>query len=353
MVEARKDGAMAGTVRFRFRWQISPDGSHIYPGKNELRLRTTPAVLGRFEADETSPSGWVVVAETAVEFPPRLFAAMEAIADRRLPHGSDRTKDQAGNVDRWLRREAEVLPSTVLNVDLSTRILNLRDELRSEARRCYELVRWVTNARATHRPFLRGRCEFSLDGQMWHSAPSEPPGKPFDLRADWGIQLDSLPWNELSSLAARGQEEPVGHSLIREASSLRREAPRAAVVLGAAAAETALKSAISTLAPDAAFLVDKLQSPSPSVLLNDYLPTLTSKAPDPNFLMPPPKVLRRSIHWLSETRNRVVHSRNQILQFPDLPHALVHVRDLVWLLDYHCGHAWAENHISNELRSLA
>lgn len=305
--------------------------------------------MGRFEPDEDSPSGWVVQADLESAMPARQLSAMQAIAERRLPEGSDPSRVSVEDLDLWLRGEIPSLASTVLDAELSQWLFDLRDDLQGQARRCYELVRWVTNARSSHQPFRRGLFEFSLDGQSWHRSPAEPLGKPFDLRADSGIQLGSLPWDGLSWLASEGHAEPVGHSLIREASSLRREAPRAAVVLGAAAAETALKGAISVLAPEAAFLVDKLQSPSPHVLLKEYLPTLRSRASAPGLLLPAPRALRKSIHWLSETRNRVVHNRNQLIHFPELPQALIHVRDLVWLMDYHCGHEWAAEYISQDL----
>jgi hypothetical protein len=265
-----------------------------------------------------------------------------AISERRLPQGVDRSKDTAGNTERWLTGELLSLPMVIVPRYLGDFLDEVRGDLQSQARRMFELVTWVTDAGMRHhRPLSTGVMEFSLQDGSWVRAPAYGPGKPIGLRTDWGIDLDRIDWNNLVEFAAEGRSAPVGHSLIREAHSLMKEAPRSAVVLAAAAAETAVKEAITRLAPDAAFLVDQVQSPPIPKLVNSYLPQLKSRGEDPARLMPVPKHIAHSLTWLFNTRNQVVHNRRQAHFFPNLVEAILDVEDLIWILDYHGGQPWA------------
>jgi hypothetical protein len=317
-----------------------------------IELRDDPRTHGSIRPPGPGSDQWLSEADALLDVGAHLVDALELIAARELPDQCDLSKDGPGNAARWLSGESNSLTMAVLPEHVQQWFIEVREDLRVQARRVFELVRWVSNARDTHPPLAGGMLEFSLDGHTWHHAPSEPPGKPFDLRAYSGVDLDALNVDAISELAIRGQSEPVGHSLIREALSLRPTAPRPAVVLGAAAAETAAKEAIHRLLPAAAYLIDELPSPPVDKLVAKYLPELGTRSALNLVLLPPPKPVMRSLKWLIETRNRVVHNREQSHRFPELLGALVHVRDLMWVLDCYCGHDWAFANLSPETAVL-
>jgi len=344
---------MTSGTRFRYTWALANGAVRIYGSPVTAEIREEPRTIGAMST--TTVDGgevWSVAAIADLTIGVACRETLRAIAERRLPKGCDLTADEPGNVQRWLDREMDTFVMTVLDRRIQEEIDEIREDLASQARRFFELLRWLSDAKTSHRPLERGRLEFSIDGRSWSKAPVHPPAKPVGLRVDWGIRLDELDWDGFSQFAQGGQSEPVGHSLIREAMSLRREAPRSAVVLASAALETAVKETIHRLAPDATFLVDETPTPPVAKLVKDYLPQLRSLGSDPTWLMPVPSDLRRSINWLVNTRNRVVHNREQLHSFPGLLEAMLHVQDIVWILDYHCGHDWAMRNVAEATRAL-
>lgn len=334
---------------FRFSFKLE-DQARVVGQPVQLMLRDDPATFGEVVPDDSG--GWRIGAFTSPPQSPELDSVLVALSERRLPpEVGDRVEatGQQENVGNWLSGQASGLVIDVLPDSAISEIDELRADLMAEARRLHGIVRWVVDLESSAQPLSRGRLEFSLDEHDWHTAPGHPPGAPMNLRVLMGMPLDQIDWDAVSAIARSGQNEPVGHSLIREALALRPQSPRSAVVLGAAAAETAIKEAIHTLAPDATFLIDEMASPSPLRLLNDYLPSLESLASRPDLLLPPPRELRKALVWMIETRNKVVHNREQQVWFPELLPNLLLVRDLVWILDYHCGHEWAINNVSSSL----
>lgn len=336
---------------FRFQHTIAVDTTITGAAAGFLALRNEPPIEGRLIPPSRSEGAWTAEALSHQNLDDSVFVALQDIAARRLPEGSDESRDPAENVERWRKRDANALALPVLRPDLRSYFQDQQSTFRSEADRVFELARWVTNAPGPHRPFSKSTFEFSLNGKIWHMVPRNPPGAPMDLRVNPGLHLSTINWPVLSEMAMAGQSEPVGHSLIREALSLRASTPRAAVVIGAAAAETAVKEAIYTLAPSAAYLVDEVQSPPVTRLVKDYLPTLSSPSIRAKTLFPPPKPIRRSLASVIEARNGVVHKRLQQQSFPDLLSDLLHIRDLIWMLDCFCGRDWALNYVSDEIRS--
>ena len=338
------------SVSFRFRWALDDEAFRITGDTKSVTLRAEPETVATLLAPRGEQSAWQSVATVRLDISDSQHAILSEIAGGRLPEGCDLSHDVAGNVPRWLDGQIKVLVLPVLPKTFRDFVQTQRDDLSTQARRFVDLLRWATNARAAHNPFGVGVLEFSLDGTAWVSAPKNPPGAPVDLHVGFGISTDAFNCDVISDLALAGQSEPVGHSLIREALDLRAIGPRAAVVLGAAAAETAVKETIHRLVPSATYLVDEVSSPPVVKLLSEYLPQLDPIDERFRAAFPPPKPIRRSLEWLVQTRNRVVHNREQRYWFPELHPALMHVRDLVWLLDCYCGHDWAYGHISAEIR---
>lgn len=341
---------MAVPIYFRYRWALDDSSVRIHGTGLPVTIRRTPRTVGRFVRLEDESDGWAVEAAVKAEVNDVPASHLRDIADRRLPEAADRSKDSAGNVQYWLDGETDVLTIVVLPGETRDAVEFWEKDLSEQARRLMELARWVTNPARAHKPFKHGGLEFSVDKDRWHRAPRQPPDAPMDLRIDDGVPLGNIDWLVLAEMASNGDWEPAGHDLIREALSHIHSSQRSAVVLGAAAAETAVKEAIHRLAPNATYLVDETQSPPIVKLLSHYLPSLECRSRLGMNFLPPPRDIRRSLEWLIKTRNEVVHNRQQRHRFPELLPALLHCRDLIWLLDCYCGYDWAIHHVSQATR---
>src|SRR5205085_9911444 len=113
----------------------------------------------------------------------------------------------------------------------------------------------------------------------------------------------------LTDLLKAEVQAPLGHVLFREAWRLREGNLRSALVMGVAAAETAVKAFIINAAPATSWLIETLQSPPLEKLIRDYLPTLPSKAVGFQTVPPIKKEMRSALKTAVEERNKVVHGR--------------------------------------------
>jgi hypothetical protein len=144
--------------------------------------------------------------------------------------------------------------------------------------------------------------------------------------------------------------EPLGHELFLEAWNERHTNPRSALILVIAAAEVGFKECVGRLVPEAEWLVNHVPSPPLHTMFSEYLPLLPAKRMFQGKVLPPPKkilsVLRRGI----EARNETTHVGTPPPKADELHELLLSVCDLLYLLDYYCGHDWGIGNIRHEVR---
>lgn len=86
-------------------------------------------------------------------------------------------------------------------------------------------------------------------------------------------------------------------------------------------------------------------------MLQEYLPKLPAKCDFGGEVRPPPKKLLDQLKKGIQMRNRVAHVGGGSINSEVLQSVLEAVNDLLWLLDYYCGAAWAIEYVSPEIKA--
>jgi hypothetical protein len=243
----------------------------------------------------------------------------------------------------------------------------LREEVYSKladaAKKFIKTLRWRLDIPGEHHS-LKSECmRFSVDSIQWNPVPTGGPS--LTLQEIYvAKRLDEEACNQLVPFWVGGGE-PFYHELFREAWEQRRNNPRSAILIGIAAAESALKQCIAKLVPDAEWLMQELQSPPIDKIMKDYFPRLL-KNNNLNNIAVIPEVICTEIKTGVVVRNKISHTGeipekvsdgglNKKLQpyRDNLPQKteelLFNILDLLWLLDYYGGHEWALHHVREEI----
>lgn len=114
--------------------------------------------------------------------------------------------------------------------------------------------------------------------------------------------------------------------------------------MAVAAAETGVKEFISSVSPDASWLLENIQSPPLDKILSHYLPTLPSRKNDCTTVPALPKGWRKILLAAVEARNRIVHGRIVELDQDQIATTLDTVLEFLYFLDQHAGYSWASEH---------
>lgn len=215
-------------------------------------------------------------------------------------------------------------------------------ELFGASVRVFGLLRWRNANPGSYRRFLDTGTEWSHDGEQWFQLPARvvPRG-----RISRGLILTKESEHEVSQLASAALSEPLAHGLLREAQSASRD-PRTALISGVAALEIGVKACVAALLPLSQWLVENVPSPPVERLLVDYLPTLPAKNLINDKVLPPPPAHMAIIKKAVAMRNKVVHSGKADVTWENSNEALRVIADVLWLLDFYAGHAWALDHAS-------
>lgn len=206
------------------------------------------------------------------------------------------------------------------------------------------LLRWRTGLRGPHNALRIELASWSVDAKTWTPVPRDHQ---FHLRFDRDFDLTQSVVEDVSALGSVGATEPFAHQLFREAWQLRTANPRSSVLLAIAAVEVGLKHCVSALVPDASYLIEKLLLPPVPDLLKNYLPTLPAKLTLNGSVLAPPSDIRKKIDLGIQTRNKIAHrpaggrELGEELSDSAVTSLLDAVSDVLWLLDYYCGHEWA------------
>jgi hypothetical protein len=204
---------------------------------------------------------------------------------------------------------------------------------------------------------------YDVDGRLYSSFGSflmwslnGSPARPIHPEVRISIETQpppvALPTNGLEFIrdyAQRSLSSPIADEIMREAFGLMDSNPRAAVVLAVSAVEARFRSLVADLVPDAAYLVEQLQTPPLEQLLVNYLPTLPFNTDvRPGFAIP--TELRKQFSKAVSLRNKLVHRGAAAPSVGQTADALESAAELVRLFDYLSGQSWAIEWVSQETR---
>jgi hypothetical protein len=221
-------------------------------------------------------------------------------------------------------------------------------ELYDLAARTLKTLRWRMNHPAGHNPILGTRgLHFSIGGASWK--PLVELG--FEIEVRGSLHLADEIRNEIETMVAEGSDEPLGHELHREALAQRRHNPRSSLIIAISAAEVGFKECVGDLIPGARWLIDHVPSPPLVQMLSEYLPLLPAKCKINDKVLPPPKEILECLTKAVNMRNTATHTGKQTIEPDTLKEILLAVKDVLCLLDYYRGSAWALDYIRPETRS--
>lgn len=222
-------------------------------------------------------------------------------------------------------------------------------ELSDSSNMVISALRWRTNKLGPHNPISTRGMSWSKDNIFWHPAPLEVSFRLLDASSTIRLNYDEK--KDIVDIVTKQYQEPVYHELFREAWGQRNNNPRSSLVTGISSLEVAIKSAIGTLIPEAEWLAENMPSPPVIRLLNEYIPRLPANNKINNKVLPPPQKTLNLIKKGVSIRNKITHIGGKPPSDDTIDEILEAVRDIMWLLDYYCGHSWAYQFISEETRT--
>jgi hypothetical protein len=279
--------------------------------------------------------------------------AFVALSEGRSPDGNGSLEERKHELDEACtegRISGYSFPWDVLPPSLQGFINQVTAELNLAAKKSVDALRWRYGILGPYSPFSSGGSEWSFDGEEWHSLPHALQVR-MEVVSAGTVHITEEVKADAEALLSARITEPLGHTLFREAWALSSRYPRSALVIGVAALEVGLKQLVSELVPEAEWLMEKVPSPPLQQMLKNYLPKLPAKCTFGGEVLPPPKEIRSLIDDAVQQRNRVAHrTEGAALDYEALKVRLLAIRDVLWLLDYYRGLAWAPTHIREETK---
>jgi hypothetical protein len=224
-------------------------------------------------------------------------------------------------------------------------------EMGRAARRVFRVIRWHRHLGGGHDPHRMWTFSWSPDGARWQDLPWEVP--PAFASVVPTISSSEAFEKELQDALERGEDEPIGHELLREAEAQVYENPRSALIVGIAAAEIGVKEFVQRKVPLAGWLVTEAPSPPLLSILTNYLPELVGDLSVSRGLWFVPGRDKKTRDYLDPVlsalnqgvsiRNRLVHKPVAAPESEAVGPILEAVGDLLRLLDHHSGspYAWS------------
>jgi hypothetical protein len=211
------------------------------------------------------------------------------------------------------------------------------------------ILRWRRGLTGHPNPIagVKRPLQWSDDGKKWQMVPGA-----ITLQVNLGIphkQMSDGIRSSVIKLAGAAEREPLGHELFQEAWKQRKELPRSSLMIGITAAEVGFKIFVASLIPAAEWLA--LHAPTPPLIqmLTDYMPSLPVKQHIQGTFPFVPKGILEALKKGVKLRNEIAHAGGNV-KGDTLKEILQAVRDLLYLLDFYAGHAWALDVISYETR---
>ena len=270
-------------------------------------------------------------------------AIVEVRSDHDEPLGSATFKSVDGRLEQ-VASESFLPPRTTLT-DFGDRI---EAEHRQLAERTLTWLRWRLCLPGGHAAVVGLQ-----KGVVWEASD----GAHGEIPRRFAMRISSLPLHrptdgillELRESAPGVTSEPLRHELLREATEQLARNPRSALVMGIAALEVGTKEFIEGRLPDAGWLVQEIPTPPVVRMIEEFL-LILAKSGGLRVLPPPGRMLQRLRSGV-KARNRVTHTKGEPLAYPKLDERLADFRDVLYLLDYVGGRAWAIDHVRGETRA--
>jgi hypothetical protein len=333
-------------------WLVGEQSREItYAGDPNIVVRIESHPPSDVEANPELRRQALCSASTDLEPPLAIHEMFKSLAQGRMPVGSRSPKPLPSYIfEDGTIAPGHNVPFSYLPTSLESFVNDfLFAKLHDYAIRTVRVLRWRFAQPGPHTPVKAAYgLKWSLDNKSWQTFPTlrivhGVPFGPLDLTDDRHL-VDAITQVE------EGLSEPLGHELYREAWDQRVQNPRSALVIGYAAAEVGFKECATFLVPDIAWFVENLASPPLDQVLTKYFPKLPVKL---KISDGDPFVPNKIVHEVREgmrLRNKTAHTKGQRLSTDALEAILRAIQDLLWLFDYHCGHAWALNNIRPEIR---
>ncbi|MDA2916392.1 hypothetical protein MYX64_06070 [Nitrospinae bacterium AH_259_B05_G02_I21] len=323
-----------------------------YGGPHQVTVSLRKASTKDAHTSDLGRDYAVCTAMSQQEPSPEIRAMFASLAESRLPQGSDLEKasnmwaDHAFEPDGRIK-ESHGVPFEILPQSFRSFVEQAKGELYDFLTRTVQVLRWRGAAKGPHSPFSVSGWGWSFDGQLWKPVPSV-------IQVFWEaispLRATGEVCVQVERLVTEGATEPIGHELYREAWEQRHQNPRSSLVIGMAAAEVGFKQCVSTLVPDAKWLVEEAPSPPLVRMLQEYLPQLPAKCMIQGEVLQPPDEVMDALKKGQNLRNKVAHVGIPAPAYGTLEKVLLAVHDLLWILDYYCGHDWALEQIRPEIK---
>lgn len=279
------------------------------------------------------------------------LAFFKSLANMKMPKGSKNTEewsiyniDPDGSIQKRIYIPYRLLPDPLVSY-----ITQVKSVLLDHAKRTVNVLRWRSGTEGEHDPFSHRGSSWSFDGKSWLPLPGSFKGHPWTspyIRTSEEILAD------MQTYIKKGKNHPVGHELYLEAWEQRHQNPRSALIVGIAAVETGLKQCISTLVPDAKWLIENTASPDVVKMLSEYLFLLPTINRVNKKVFTPKSVLNETLKKGVFMRNQIVHGKTTTITYQTLEEILLAVRDTLWILDYCTDYDWALQYVRPNTRTV-
>jgi hypothetical protein len=253
--------------------------------------------------------------------------------------------DENGNYKEAFHPRRHLCPS-----DICQLIELVESELVTKTDNFLKLLRWRQGIDASGEMIDHYALYWRVGEGNYPGAPLEERNTSITIPTMFGIHWDNADMIDLQELWANDVEEPLAHALIREAASIASESPRSAILIIAAALETAVKMHISSIAPDTDWLMEEVPSPPIFKILRDYIPLIHSRRGKELVFWDKLKPFIKKSQKLIELRNKVAHTGKIPDDADSIRSYLTLVSDLLYVLDFITGHEWAKSLVSYEFR---
>lgn len=221
-------------------------------------------------------------------------------------------------------------------------------DLNDAAVTAMRVLRWRLGLRGPHNPVRSSRgSQYSFDNAMWYPLPAS-----YKVYCDSYTRPDitAARISQIDVLLQEGADEPIAHTLMREAYQQGHKNPRSALLMAFSAIEVGVKSCIVTLQPQTQWLLENMPSPPLEKLLRDYLPALPVTISGKPISIPSEvlEVIKKGV----QIRNKLAHAGTPKIDLYFLDDLLKTGRDLIWLFDVMTGQRWAVAYIEGPLREV-
>lgn len=223
-------------------------------------------------------------------------------------------------------------------------LLEITKEMSETLGRFVKAFRWTQRSSGSHQPFSHVGNFWSQDSLSWHNMPSQMAST-FEILQ--GVDLSHPATALVADLQRQYTREPFAHELIREANGICNSAPRSALLISFSALETGIKTYLKSLLPGVEDFMEKVQSPSVQVMLNQVIPDVLRKKKIHSQFFPLSRPATEYLmKWLTQ-RNQVAHGTKQNVNSEELRDFIRFATDIIYLIDVGEGHDWATNNLKS------